>query len=127
MNDGFQMKFLSCQARESLVHIEAHLMSEYTDCTGSGAVAFSMPSVNTRLSKSKYCFMVYLLKASPKVAKVLGRIKNKNQKLKGTIYRKGVSRFPTQPTNFFQPERFFHTSGVSKVLFCLSFSNMLFS
>jgi len=49
------------------------------------------------------------------------------ENLRYKIYRKGVSRFPTQPRNFFQPERFFHISGVSKVLFFLSLSNMLFN
>jgi hypothetical protein len=40
VDNGFQMKFLGSQTREALVHIETHLVSEYADCTGSGAVAF---------------------------------------------------------------------------------------
>ena len=47
-----------CQTRKALFEVEAHLMSEYTDCTRTGTTLFSVPSASTRLSKSKYCFMI---------------------------------------------------------------------
>lgn len=40
MNDALEMAFFGCYQRETLTQVKAHLVAEYTSCTGAGAVAF---------------------------------------------------------------------------------------
>ena len=40
MNNGFEMQLFGSQQRKPFLKITAHLVTEYTDCTGTCAVSF---------------------------------------------------------------------------------------